>query len=377
MTGRLDVHPGLWDGWPELAGDAPMVGSAPWLAMRAPRVDGDTLTFTYARGRDAPNAGVFATVAEAGAADDAYDIRALLAGATRTAIDSDGPVGTAPVDTGAVERWYPHLSVAYPGYECFVAGPGRDDAGTVAGLVAAISEWAAAGGLTAVGFLYTLPGDAVLSAALRRQGFATTPSPYTAANDLRLAGDGFDDYLASLPRHHRTEIRRERRKVADAGITAAPVDLAAERAEVVGLRLQHAARYGRRVSEEKEQARLDSVIGAFGRDRVLGFGARGPGGELISFCVVVDWHDEWYVLDSGSDYDHPDHRLTYFEACYYTPIEAAYRRSVRTLHFGLGSWAAKRQRGCVETPRHVWVKALDPRLAPVVATWASAVTPSR
>ncbi len=369
MSMVFEAHPGLWAGWAKLAEDESLLASPPWLEMRAPKMDGDTATFVVGEG-GSPVAGVFATVAAAGTADPAFDVRQLLTGYPRTLM-TDWPgrdvrdAMRAASDDLAL--WYPHLAVAYPGYESFVAGHGSASPAAVAELVDGILGWSRDEGLWAVAFLYTVPARQAMEEALRDAGFL--PFHVTSTSDLELAGSGFEDYLGRLPRKQRTEIRRERRLLAGRGITTGQVELTEVLDELIRLRLQHAARYGRRVSEEKERGRLATLVELFGRESVLVFAAARADGAVLGFCVVLEYRGEWYVLDSGSDYGDPLHRLTYFEACYYAPISSAYERGVRTLHYSLGSWDAKRHRGCALVPRGGWVKALTPELDGVLVEW--------
>ena len=309
---------------------------------------------------------MFAMTAEQGVTDPAFDVRELLTGSPRTlmpgrsrsTILADG--ATVPAAADDAGAWYPHLVVSYPGYESYVAGPRKSTPEAVDELVDGIVEWSRSNGQKAVAFAYTVPGQPHLDAALAGRGF--TPLDITATCDLVLSGDTFDDYLAALPKKRRTEARRERRVLAARGVTTSAAALADVFDDLVRLRLNHASRYGRRVSEEKERGRLTALVDLFGADRVLVFVSTSEANDILAFCVVLDHRGEWYMLDSGADYDNPLQRLTYFEACYYVPIATAYERGVRLLHYSLGSWEAKQNRGCTLVPRNGWVLPLTAEL---------------
>jgi len=357
----FEAHPGLSPRWREVAADEPLLSSVPWLTMRAPKADGEATTFLVSSATTGtPIAGMFTVTADGGVADPAFDVRELLTGSPRTLMPGRAH-STLAVGGGEAGSWYPHLVVAYPGYESYVAGPGRSSPGIVDELVDGIVEWSRSNGHKAVAFLYTVPGQPHLEAALARRGFIRLE--VTATCDLVLPGDTFDDYLATLPRKRRTEVRRERRVLTARGVTTRPAALADVFDDLVRLRLNHAARYGRKVSEEKERARLTALVERFGEGHVLVFVATAQSEhDTLAFSVVLDHRGEWYVLDSGADYDNPLHVLTYFDACYYVPIETAYDRGVGVLHYSLGSWDAKRYRGCTLVPRDGWVLPLTAEL---------------
>lgn len=334
--------------WAELDADPPLFASARWLARMGDRIDGVHWWFVHRPG-DGRDVGFFGSVSEDSAVSEAKNPWRLLfePGSARSlgrpALERQAAARAAGP---APEHWFPSLVVTYPGLECFPLGPGRHSAQALDGAVAEVVAEARAAGLGSVAFLYVQPEETELSAALHRAAFLEVPTALRA--NLRLPGTTFEDYLASLGRDARKGVARIRRRLARQGVTVRQLLLrdADDRLieELVGLRMKHRAKYGRRPDTAGERSQLHTLRESFGERGRLQLAV--ADGRTIGFCLFLDAGGIRHAWMTGTDYADPRSDGTYFEVCYHAPIEEAYLTGCRELSFSYGAEANKLERGC-------------------------------
>lgn len=253
----------------------------------------------------------------------------------------------------AVEDVFPCLLVMLPNYETAPAGYAAHDTATVDEFVREVTGWARRAGARSIAMTYLHPGFPELLKVVRRQGWFV--ETLTHRCDLDVTWNDFDGYLATLPSKRRVTTRREIRAVRELGVELSDRPLAAtDRCGLLALRTQLVAKYGGRADREKEAALLDRLVAGFEPENLTVVQAR-RNGVLLGFTLFVRDGDVWTALMTGSDYANPAARLSYFMTCFYQPAVLAPQRGIRTISLGLGSWEAKRLRGCQLRP--VWVAA--------------------
>lgn len=351
------VRDGLAEEWAEVGAEAPFLASQKWLRAREGRTDGETFTFLIDEA-----AGLFGTLIADGSTDEVFNLRKLLHGSPRTILMTPGQRTARSVVeelSPPEEEWFPNLVVVFPGYECFPVGPKAASEEVVEELVAGIVEWASEQQMKSLSFLYTSPDNQLFDGILSRQKLQRVHLTYTC--DLRVEGDGFEDYLQMLPRKRRTEVRREIRHLSADGIETVQRKVEECFDDLVRLRLVHSAKYGRRVSEEKEVTRLRGLIDNFGHESLTVFGSM-QGSQMVSFTLFLDYRGVWYAVDSGGT---GENAYAYFDTSFYSPVAAAYERGISLIRYSMGAWEAKTHRGCDLVPRQAWILPLVDALRPV------------
>jgi predicted N-acyltransferase len=370
--GRAVAHDGLHPAWARLAAHGPVQASPLWLRVLGGRIPGRTVTFVAFEDRE-PVAGVLGTVVDGARPYEAFDLRHVVASpsevlpfspaaqAARTALAARAPEPA---------RWYPSLVAMLPGYVCPVVGPAAGSDPPVAALVAEAVAHAEREGLRAVAFLFVRPEEAALRRALAGLGFLRIPQAFTCELGLdEIGGEGFEGYLATLPKHRRTEIRRELRRLADAGVELRVRPPAEVAEDLVRLRTELVRTYRGEADAGAERARLEALTAEVPSSRLPVFTAE-RGGEVLGLALFLTGPTDWHPIWTGMERRRPDARLTYFATAFYQPIRAALAARARVIHYGMGSWGAKRARGCRLVPLDAFVLPLDPELEPVVRTSA-------
>ena len=177
----------------------------------------------------------------------------------------------------------------------------------------------------------------------------------------------FDDFLAAMDHKHRKNIRQERRKVRDAGISfrivhgdeASEADLAA----MHGFYLQTFAEYGnspaltldfiRHLAQEMPR---QLVIVLAGRECVP-----------IAGALCLRGGDTLYGRYWGASELHPG---LHFEACYYQGIEYCLREGLARFEPG-AQGRHKIARGFLPTLVHSRHRIADPRFAEAIGAWCA------
>ncbi|HEV2376577.1 MAG TPA: GNAT family N-acetyltransferase [Streptosporangiaceae bacterium] len=319
--------------WPDRAADPRQ--SLGWA--RGTRRDGDSLWFAGAP--DGPalwtrwitGDGVLPRM-------NAVDVCAgLVAG-----VEAD-PVGVAEARAASHHQ----VVLAANGYvsPLITAGPASD--GEVQKLLAEVVRAATdAGAVPSV--LHCSPGDPLLG-LLPDLGFVTGITDLYAVIDL--PGDSVEDYLAALPGHRRQNVRREMRALEQGGRgrIVFGADAQPHLADACELAAQA---YLQRGDDDVPLAEIVEVyrrlLAGVGDDFALCL-VEVDGVPVASCCLVTGESD---ILAYSAGMRNPQAREVagYFNACYYLPIELAYRRGAKRLLIGPMALEAKRLRGAEVVP---------------------------
>lgn len=219
--------------------------------------------------------------------------------------------------------------------------------------------------------LYVAEDDTELRAVLGEAGYRAFPSAQAAVLDVRW--NSFDEYLGSLSRKRREAVRRERRRLEQAGVTFEVVDLDPRlRAEMAPLELNLMRRYGLDADVDvllDDYRTLEQLLGATARV----FVAR-RGGRLAGFLIGLRADDELYLRQLGFDYELQDDLPLYFGLVFYAVVEYALAEGVSRIDYAVESAEAKRSRGCRLEPQLAYLKGVeaeaDARVASLVRALA-------
>ncbi len=355
MTGRLPLTvcagtPQDWERWVDSS--APTLRQS-WLTLAEQRLPGGLLTF-HLRDEDALVVGTGGTVLETPGDNPRLDPFWMLSGRSRdVGLLPDGPHPWANRSAGDC---YPSLLLMLPNYETTVIGPGRTDVHQLDALLAGIEEWGRSAGLRAVAVSYLLPHPEQVIDALRARDWSV--SMMTHRCDMAVTWHDFDGYLATLRSKRRVAVRRELRALDEAGVRLRAVPIsAADLDGLVRLRLQLLDKYGLPVDEAKESGTLARLVEHFADEDLTVVEAR-AGQRLLGYTLLVRDGQTWTALMTGSDYTDPLSVYCYFATCYYEPARRAPHAGVSRISYGMGSWEAKRLRGCTLTPLYIGCRDL-------------------
>jgi len=352
----VQVVSGVAAQWRDCVGDdVPIHASAPWVDATSHRLTRTRLTFLAGGG--GRGGGLQAAVVDDPATDEMLNLYRLLLAEPKVWKFPPASVaarGELRAQVGPADAWLPHLTVLYPGFDSFVAasgGPPPDLAGT---MVDGVLSWAAEHAMKAVAFPYVRAGTESAH-ALAERGFRAIP--LTFRSKLTLAG-GFGDYLSALSKNGRSQVTRERRRLAEAGVRTERCSFDDVWSDMLALRCELVEKYGQRADVELETTNMRRLRECFGDDSIRLY-CSFIDGKIVGFTLFVVWHDTWYGAYTGTC-DGPATRSVYFDHFCYAPFTDAIAEGTAVLDWGIGAWEGKRRRGARLIPVDLWVRALDP-----------------
>lgn len=270
--------------------------------------------------------------------------------------------------------YYPKVLVAVPftpatGDRVLVA-PGEDHAAVTRVVAAAAREWCQRIGASSVHVLFPREAEAEAweaSGYLRRDG---------VQYHWRRQGDRtFDDYLARFDSKHRNQIKREMRRVREAGITVETLAPAGHTRAIAramhGFYATTVDRHGPWGRLYLNEAFFEAVAERF-RDRLAWVVARDDRGHVVggafnAFKEGPQGRDgRMYGRYWGAAVDVPN---LHFVICYYEGIRACIERGIDVFEGGAGRDEHKRSRGFAPalTRSAHWVA--DRRLRQALGPW--------
>ena len=180
----------------------------------------------------------------------------------------------------------------------------------------------------------------------------------------------FDDYLRGFNANQRRNIKRERRAVAQAGLTVTPLTGEALDAALLqrmhGFYEQHCARWGMWGSKYLEAAFFDQLASPALREQVVLFSAhRGEPREPVAMSLCVHNRRQLWGRYWGSD---EEIDCLHFEVCYYAPIEWALNNGLHSFDPGAGG-SHKRRRGFVARPHASLHRWYHPGMDGLIRQW--------
>ncbi|MFG6194377.1 peptidogalycan biosysnthesis protein [Nonomuraea sp. JJY05] len=180
-----------------------------------------------------------------------------------------------------------------------------------------------------------------------------------AQTELELPGEGFEDYLATLPRNTRTSVRREVGVFAKECATET-VPLREAIATIAPMIVNVRARHGMAYSVDAVTRRLSAYASALGDAASTAVLCRAQG-RVVGTGVMCRWHDRLYVTDFGRLDDEAPDPFVYFNAAIYEPIKHAYATGLSSVVTGAGAELGKARRGSAVLPlvHLAWAAAGD------------------
>jgi uncharacterized protein len=234
-------------------------------------------------------------------------------------------------------------------------------------LLADAEEQGRSFGASSATLLYVDEDDHALRCALVDRGWLALPN--ASRHVLEIRWHDFEGYLACLSGARRNAVRRERRRLTDAGVTCTVVPLMeTDLTELALLERNLKHRYGIPRSADDLQAALERLSRAGGPRAIV---VRAHAQETTrGFLVLLRWRDELYARNVGFDYQFQDQTRTalYYEVVFYALAEWASTHGVRQIHYGIESDDAKRSRGCRAIRQTGFVRALTPEAEAIVTT---------
>ena len=265
-------------------------------------------------------------------------------------------------------RYYPKLVGMSPvspvqGYR-FQVATDEDEAALTRLMLEEIDRFCREQRLLSCNLLYVDPSWQPLAEAA---GWATWLNQQSLWSNPGFAS--FDDYLLGFNANQRRNIRRERRAVAEAGLTVSP--LVGEEIPAVmlqrmhGFYEQHCARWGAWGSKYLTEEFFRYAAEHLRSDLVLFSAHRGDPLMPVAMSLCVRSQEGLWGRYWGSNEEIEN---LHFDVCYYAPIEWAIRQGLRWFDPGAGG-SHKRRRGFVAQPRASLHRWSDPRVDRLVRQW--------
>jgi hypothetical protein len=236
------------------------------------------------------------------------------------------------------------------------------------------AEAAAATALLLDGFSELAADDAVLAALPYLGEAAVERLPGSPRPLLRCGAEvtldvdwaTFEEYERVLSSGRRGIVRRDLRRLREAGLRLATARLADRLEEVPRLLDVVQRRHGVPSDPTQIRANLEGVLASGLGDQALVFEAR-RGGELVAACVAYEFRGTLYLRSVGLREEGAP-AGAYFGVMFYAPIEHAIARGLTRIHLGTQSLRAKLLRGGVIAP--LWSLLVGVELGPgAEAAW--------
>lgn len=340
MAWSLDVSSGIPREWDGLVSGYPASASRRMMTLTIDRFGEGYRTFSLCD-RDTVLVAIGGSVVESPLPSPRIDPYQIFSGrAAGLGLLADGPHPWSGLGSADV---LPGLVFMHPTYETFPVGSAGRDPAVLRDFVQQLLNWAGDAGLSSIAFLYLADAARPLLDVLGEAGAQVLPLTSTCV--MEVTWDDFADYLRTLPSHRRVMIRRELRRLDENAVTVGAEDPMDAAAAMAALRGRLVGKYGERPNASRDARLLDQILTSFRPDELCLITARRDG-DLLSFMLFGQDGDHWTALLTGADYDEPRSRFTYFACAFYHPAILAPRHGVRCISYGIGSWEAKRLRGC-------------------------------
>jgi len=268
--------------------------------------------------------------------------------------------------------YYPKLLGMSPftpadGYR-FLLAPGEDEEALTELMVSAIDQFCVRNNISGCNFLYADPEWRV---TMERHGFLSWLHHSFIWQNQEYKT--FDDYLGAFNANQRRNIKRERKAVEKAGLSIRT--LTGDKIPQSLFPLMYSFysdtcdKFGGWGSKYLTPQFFEQLYPNY-RDRVMFVAAyeeKSPQPVGMSFCLTKGTNLYGRYWGSFQDID-----CLHFDACYYTPIEWAIGKGIKTFDPGAGG-RHKKRRGFPATPNHSLHRFYDPRLAQVFRSYIGQV----
>jgi len=196
-----------------------------------------------------------------------------------------------------------------------------------------------------------------------------------AVNELPARFRDYDEFCAALRSQYRWKIASSRRKFAESGLRTVWVTGAEGAAELYTdevHRLYDAVL-------QRARSRMESLPAEFFRQIAWQFGAQArflfvyQGERIVGFLCCLAGGDEYHVLFTGIDYAANKNSDLYFNIMF-EGMDDGLRQGATRIFVGASSDGFKMRSGCVQTRRHMFIKARG-LLQPLLRMFADVVFP--
>lgn len=200
-------------------------------------------------------------------------------------------------------------------------------------------------------------------------GYATARTSCLPSAQIDLTGTTFEDYVTGLRSRRRRVVRRDQRRLDEAGFTirSGPAEAAAiERYAPLVVQVQR--RHGEDLSVAGAVRYLHRCLGfGLGPDAVITEVADRDG-RLVACCLGIAHQGVLNMRVYGCDYAAGyGHCGEYFGATVYGPVRYALATGLRAVHLGVTAYWAKSHRGATLRPREVVLVAGSAAELPTLA----------
>jgi len=266
-------------------------------------------------------------------------------------------------------QYYPKMLGMSPftpaaGYR-FLIAPGADEDELTALMVEAIDHFCTRNKISGCNFLYT---DPVWRSRMENHGFTRwLHHSFIWQNQTFKT---FDDYLGAFNANQRRNIKRERKAVAEAGLTLkihTGADISQELlAQMYVFYADTCDKFGWWGSKYLTPQFFEQLAPNYS-DRTLlvaAYSDENPGQPMgMSICFTKGKNLYGRYWGATQDFD-----SLHFDACYYTPIEWAIANGIETFDPGAGG-RHKKRRGFPAAPNHSLHRFYNPRLSQILQTY--------
>jgi len=208
-------------------------------------------------------------------------------------------------------------------------------------------------------FLFVSEFDELLMKSLPNLGYQRNAGTSTFYLDVQWKS--FEEYLKSLKNMNRHSIRREIRKCAQNGVTIKDNDFKTLSEKMAGLTGNLLSKYNPS-SNNIFDPKFFSVLNQCAANKTKTFVAE-KNGDIVGFSLSMRQGDVLDVFMCGFDYQvQSSTDFTYFNLCYYAPIQWSIEQGIKKLYYRRKSDRAKLYRGCKKERTFAFVKCHDPVL---------------
>jgi hypothetical protein len=345
MTLSLQEYRGLPADWEDLVAGCPVSATRRWINLNLGRLGDGYRTFALHDG-SRPVVAVGGTILDQPLASPRVDPYHILSG--RSAELGLIPDGPHPWRGLRADEVLPTALFMYPNYEMFPVGQGAESPEVLRLFLHELRGWGRRNHLASISFLYLPSWCRPFIDVLKGEGIQIVP--LTNLCILPITWQDFPGYLQALPRKRRFVVRAEMRRITEENVILAEESLGGVLADgLLELRGNVIAKYGGHPSVKADLGMLDRIRTLFTADEIFVSTARHDG-KLLGFMLFLQDGDHWTAFFNGMDYDDPHSRYIYFATAFYHPVGVAPQRGIRNISYGLGSWEAKRLRGCNLVP---------------------------
>ncbi|WP_310278449.1 peptidogalycan biosysnthesis protein [Haloactinomyces albus] len=200
-------------------------------------------------------------------------------------------------------------------------------------------------GLKPATAMYVPDGDL---AAFSRLGMDASPALINARAQLRCTGGSFDDYLSTVSRNRRAQVRKERREFVKADHEMGRERLSACYEEAAPLLGNLQREYGHPTTDDGARSLLAGQARYL--DDLSCVHTVRKSGRLVGFALTFSFADWIWVRAVGFDRAGLADAFEYFNLSFYEPLEVCYERRYKGLQLGMESLRAKKLRGATIEP---------------------------